>query len=253
MPRRFEVDRLAVEVHVTRREMGAAAARRAAGILRTAIEQDGKAALVLAAAPSQNEFLEALCAQPEVDWRCVTAFHMDEYAEIRAEHPASFRNYLRERIAERVTLAAFHEIRGDAADLDVECERYANLLSAAQPVLVAMGIGENGHLAFIDPDECNFSDPRDVRIVNLDQACRAQQVHDGCFGRIEDVPRRAISLTIPFFLRVPHAVVCVPGERKRDAVRAALSGPVEERCPASALRRHPDATLFLDADAAGLL
>jgi glucosamine-6-phosphate deaminase len=118
---------------------------------------------------------------------------------------------------------------------------------------VALGIDENGHLAFIDPGECDFEDPRDVRIVNLDDACRAQQVHDGAFSRVEDVPRRALSLTIPFFLRTPHAVVTVPGPAKARAVRAALEGPVSPRCPASILRQHPGAAIFLDTDSAALL
>jgi glucosamine-6-phosphate deaminase len=154
---------------------------------------------------------------------------------------------------DRVPVAAFHELAGDAADLQAEADRYQRLLAERPPVLVALGIGENGHLAFIDPGECDFDDPRDVRIVNLDDACREQQVHDGAFARVEDVPRRALSLTIPFFMRTPHAVVTVPGPAKARAVRDAIEGPISPACPASILRNHPGAAIFLDADSAALL
>jgi len=230
-----------------------ASAARASAIVRQAIEEQGSAGMVFAAAPSQNEFLAGLLADRSIDWPRVTAFHLDEYAGIPATHPASFRRFLRDRLMDHVPLAAFHELAGDAADLEAECRRYEQLLAAQPSVMAALGIGENGHLAFIDPGECDFEDPHDVRIVTLDEICRMQQVHDGGFDRLTDVPRRALSLTIPFFLRTPHAVISVPGESKRQAVLAALTGPIEDSCPASVLRRHPNATLFLDGESAALL
>jgi len=204
---------------------------------------------VFASAVSQDPFLAALRTQ-EIDWPRVTAFHMDEYAGMSGDHPASFRRFLRERLFDHVPVAAFHQLDGEASDVPAECERYAQLLRAAAPCLVIMGIGENGHLAFIDPPVCRFDDPRDVRGVELDDVCRTQQVHDGAFATLEDVPRRALSLTVPLFLRVPRALVFVNGEHKSAAVRAALEGPIAETCPASALRRHPSAILFLDPAAA---
>jgi glucosamine-6-phosphate deaminase len=249
----FVVDHLPVSVYPTRGALGRASASAASAILRAAIEREGSAAVVFAAAPSQNEFLAQLRADSSIEWRRVTAFHLDEYAGISASHPASFRRFLRERLFDHVPVAAFHELAGDAADLEAEADRYQRLLLAQPPVLVALGIGENGHLAFIDPSECDFEDPNSVRIVNLDDVCRLQQVHDGSFQRVEDVPRRALSLTVPFFLRTPHAVVTVPGAAKSRAVRDALEGPVEPSCPASALRKHPAAQLFLDRDSAALL
>jgi len=249
----FVADRLAVSVHATRHDLGRASARAASAIIRQAIYRDGGAAVVFAAAPSQNEFLAQLREDMSIDWRSVTAFHLDEYAGLAASHPASFRRFLRERLMDHVPLAAFHELAGDAPDLEAEANRYQRLLAETPPVLVALGIGENCQLAFIDPGECDFHDPRDVRVVHLDDACRRQQVHDGAFQHVEDVPRRALSLTVPFFLRTPHAVVTVPGAAKGQAVRDALEGPVDPRCPASALRRHPGATLFLDRDSAALL
>jgi glucosamine-6-phosphate deaminase len=249
----FAADALAVHVFPNRRDAGMASAAAASAVIRAAIEKDGAASVVFAAAPSQNEFLAQLRADPSIPWRRVTAFHLDEYAGLPAHHPASFRRFLRERLMDHVPLAAFHELAGDAPDLDAEADRYQRLLAEQSPVLAALGIGENGHLAFIDPDECDFNDPRDVRIVHLDDVCRRQQVHDGSFDRVENVPQRALSLTIPFFMRTPHAVVTVPGPAKARAVRDTLRGPIEPRCPASILRQHAGAVLFLDHDSAALL
>jgi glucosamine-6-phosphate deaminase len=242
-----------VFVYPNRRDVGLASAAAASAIVRAAIEKDGAAGVVFAAAPSQNEFLAALRGDAAIDWRRVTAFHLDEYAGLPSGHPASFRRFLRESLMDRVPVAAFHELAGDAPDLQAEANRYQRLLAERPPVLVALGIGENGHLAFIDPGECDFDDPRDVRVVNLDDACREQQVHDGGFARVEDVPRRALSLTIPFFMRTPRLVVTVPGPAKARAVRDAIEGPISPACPASILRNHPGAAIFLDADSAALL
>uniref|UniRef100_Q01ZN3 Glucosamine/galactosamine-6-phosphate isomerase n=1 Tax=Solibacter usitatus (strain Ellin6076) TaxID=234267 RepID=Q01ZN3_SOLUE len=233
-------------------EAGAAGAQIAAAIIAETIARDGKAAVVFASAVSQDPFLAALREQP-IEWPRLAAFHMDEYAGMAADHPASFRRFLRDRLFDHVPVAAFHQLDAEAADANAECERYAALLRASNPCLVIMGIGENGHLAFIDPPVCDFHDPRDVRPVELDDVCRMQQVHDGAFARLEDVPARALSLTVPFFLRVPRALVFVNGPHKSAAVHAALDGPITEACPASALRRHPSAVLFLDPPAASLL
>jgi len=250
--RTFHRDRLEVRIFDDRELAAQVGAELAAEIVREEIGRTGRAAVVLASAVSQDAFLKALRGK-EIDWARVTAFHMDEYLGMGARHPASFRRFLRERLMAHVPVAAFHELDGEAANPEAECARYAGLLMEAEPCLVTMGIGENGHLAFIDPAECDFEDPRDVRAVRLDKVCRMQQVHDGAFTRLEDVPRGALSLTVPFFLRVPRALVFVNGKKKSPAVRAALEGPVTEACPASALRRHPSAVLFLDPAAAGKL
>jgi glucosamine-6-phosphate deaminase len=238
-----------VQIYSHRDEAGAAGAQVAAAVIREEIARKGKAAVVFASAVSQDPFLAALRCE-KLDWSALTAFHMDEYAGMSERHPASFRRFLRERLLDGVPLAAFHGLDAEAPDLEAECDRYAALLRQAHPCLVVMGMGENGHLAFIDPPVCRFDEPRDVRVVDLDDICRMQQVHDGAFASIEDVPKRALSLTVPFFLRVPRAVVFVNGGRKSAAVRAAIEGPIAESCPASALRRHPWATLFLDQAAA---
>jgi glucosamine-6-phosphate deaminase len=249
----FSCARLRVEVFPSRGMMGVAAARSVGDAIRDTLARTGRAAVIFASAPSQNEFLAALRAEPGIDWPRVTAFHLDEYVGIAPDHPSSFRRFLVDRLFSHVKVAAFHGLDGQAADLAAECARYAALLRAARPSLAILGVGENGHLAFIDPPVCDFSEPADVRVVELDEPCRRQQVHDGCFASLADVPRTALSLTVPFLLRVPRAVAIVPGPAKRSAVTAALQGPVTTECPASALRRHRDATLFLDDEsAAGL-
>jgi glucosamine-6-phosphate deaminase len=243
---------LEVRIYSGRDQAGAAGAEIATAAIGEQIRREGKAAVVFASAVSQDPFLAALRTHG-IDWPRVTAFHMDEYAGMSPAHPASFRRFLQERLFDHVPVAEFHGLNAEAAGLDAECDRYAALLRAARPCLVIMGIGENGHLAFIDPPVCRFDETRDVRPVELDEVCRLQQVHDGAFARLEDVPKQALSLTVPFFLRIPRALVFVNGERKSAAVRAALEGPITEQCPASALRRHPAATLFLDPGAASLL
>ena len=233
--------------------MGVAAARVVADATRGLLARDGRAAVIFASAPSQNEFLAALRQEPGIDWPKLTAFHLDEYVGIAPDHPASFRRFLVDRLFAHVEVAAFHGLDGQAQDLAAECARYAALLRQAAPALAILGIGENGHLAFIDPPVCNFAERADVRVVELDEPCRKQQVNDGCFPSLEEVPRTALSLTVPFLMRVPRAVAIVPGPAKRAAIRSAIQGPATTACPASILRRHRDATLFLDEDSAARL
>ncbi|HXK12467.1 MAG TPA: TIM barrel protein [Vicinamibacteria bacterium] len=244
---------LRVEVLPSRAMMGVAAARTVAERIHDLLARDGRAAVVFASAPSQNEFLAALRQEPGIDWPKVTAFHLDEYVGISPDHPASFRRFLVDRLFAHVEVAAFHGLDGQAGDLAAECARYAALLRKEAPALAILGVGENGHLAFIDPPVCDYAEPADVRVVELDEPCRRQQVNDGCFPSLDEVPRTALSLTVPFLMRVPRAVAIVPGPAKRTAIQAAIQGPVTAACPASILRRHRDATLFLDEDsAAGL-
>ena len=245
--------RLRAEVFPSRPMMGLAAARAVAEAIRDLLARVGRAAVIFASAPSQDEFLAALRQEPGIEWRKLTAFHLDEYVGIAPDHPASFRRFLVDRLFAHVTVAAFHGLDGQAPDLAAECARYAALLREAGPALAILGIGENGHLAFIDPPVCDFAEASDVRVVELDEPCRRQQVNDGCFPSLEEVPRTALSLTVPLLMRVPRVVAIVPGPAKRAAVQAAIDGTVTTACPASILRRHRDATLFLDEDsAAGL-
>ena len=244
--------RLQIEIHPDRAALGRAAGSAAGREIERLIGESGEAAVVFAAAPSQHETHATLRADSRVDWLRVTALHMDEYAGMPPDHPASFRRFLRNSLFDFAPVKAFHELSGDARDLRAECRRYAALLREAGPRLCVLGIGENGHLAFNDPP-ADFEDPEDVKIVDLDEACRAQQVHDGCFGKIEDVPRQALTLTVPALMRIPRLILAVPGRAKAEAVRAAVEGEITPCCPASILRRHSHATLYLDRDSAALL
>lgn len=251
--RTFRAGRLGVRVDPDREAMGRAAALAAAESLRARLSRQDAVRVIFAAAPSQDEFLDALIDAEGVDWRRVHAFHMDEYLDLPAEAPQRFAAFLRARLFDRLPFGAVHTLDPAPADPEAACARYTALLSAAPIDLVCLGIGENGHLAFNDPPVADFDDPADVKVVALDDACRRQQVHDGCFATLEAVPRRAVTLTIPALLRARQLSVVVPGPTKANAVRAALLGPIEPRCPASVLRRHERATLYLDPDAAALL
>jgi glucosamine-6-phosphate deaminase len=234
-------------------ELGPVAAARAAGVIRDAIEARGRAHVMFASGNSQRAFLDALTRDASVDWTRVVGFHMDEYLGIAAEHPASFRRYMRERIVDVAHPGAFHEITGDAPDADVECVRYAGLLGMQPLDLCCLGIGENGHLAFNDPPVADFDDPLDVKVVELDEVCRRQQVGEGHFARLDLVPERAITVTIPALLRAAVVLAIVPEARKREPVERALHGPVTTECPASILRTRSNVTLFLDAESSALV
>jgi glucosamine-6-phosphate deaminase len=247
------MDALRVRVFPDSRALGSAAAQHAATVLRDAIAARGNAYAMFATGNSQFAFLDALVLDESIDWTRVIGFHMDEYVGIAADHPASFRRYLRERLVERVALAAFHDIEGDTPDAGAECERYAGLLRDHPLDLCCLGIGENGHLAFNDPPVADFDDPLDVKVVELDDACRQQQVGEGHFPDVDAVPTRAITVTIPALLRASTVLAIVPEARKAEPVRRALVGPIDTACPASILRRQPHATLYLDAESAGAL
>lgn len=238
-----------------RQAMGRAAAEHVLEILSGVLSSRARARVIFACAPSQDQFLESLVklSGGRLDWGRITAFHMDEYEGLGADQPASFRAYLRGHLLDHVGMGEFHPIEGQAPDAEVECRRYAALVDAGPIDLICLGIGENGHLAFNDPPVADFGDTVSAKVVELDEVCRMQQVHDGCFGSMEAVPRRALTLTLPVFLRATHLSVVVPGERKAAAVRAACRGPVSERCPASLLQTRGNAVLFTDrAAAAGL-
>jgi glucosamine-6-phosphate deaminase len=205
--------------------------------------------MIFGAAPSQNEMLAALVAEPGIDWGRVTAFHMDEYLGLPPAAPQRFGLWLKRALFDRVPFGAVHPIAPEP-DPEAGIAAYAGLLAAAPIDAVCLGIGVNGHLAFNDPPVADFADPLDVKIVELDAVCRRQQVDDGAFAREADVPRRAITLTIPRLLRADRLFCVVPGPAKRAAVRRALRDPIGEACPATALRGHPDCTLYLDKDSA---
>jgi glucosamine-6-phosphate deaminase len=252
-PKRLKFDQLSVEIHPTRDAAGEAAARAAAETLVSLHQTHASIAVIFATGASQISTLAALIALEGIPWTQITGFHMDEYIGLPVDHPASFRRYMREKLTDRVPMKQFHEINGNALDPQRTAVAYAEQLRAAAPQLCLLGIGENGHLAFNDPPVPDFSDPLDAKVVELDRMCREQQVAEGWFADIADVPESAITLTIPALMRVPRLIVSVPGMRKAAIVRRALHDAVSTDCPATALRSHPGATLFLDLESAGEL
>ena len=242
-----------IRIFETKSELGAVAAAAGAEAIRNALAARGQATIILATGVSQIEMLDNLVRAPDIAWDRVTAFHLDEYIGLPVSHPASFRRYIKERVADRLPeLKAIHYVDGEAADRFVETYRLDALI-ARHPVDVAfIGIGENGHLAFNDPP-ADFDTGKPYLVVCLDEACRRQQMGEGWFAKLEDVPRRAISMSIKRILASARLVVTVADERKATAVRNTVDGPLTNLVPASILRTHADCTLFLDRDAASLL
>jgi glucosamine-6-phosphate deaminase len=247
------VEAIKVEIHPDSKAAGIAAAQAAAQAFIKIEKTHSSVDVIFATGASQLNTLDALTANEDLPWSRVVGFHMDEYIGIEADHPASFRGYLRERLTSKVKMAAFHEIDGSAPHPEQTAHEYAEKLRAADPQLCLLGIGENGHLAFNDPGVADFADPLDAKIVTLDDECRRQQVAEGWFASVDEVTQRAITLTIPALLRVPKLIVSVPGKRKASIVRRALTEPISTGCPATILRTHPDVTLYLDAESAGEL
>jgi len=241
----FKIDNLLVKVYSEEAEMGAAAAEFVALTLASVIEERGKANLILATGTSQFSFLEELKEQ-DVEWSKITVFHLDEYTGISDQHPASFRKYLKDRILDEVKPGKVYLINANAGDLVAEMAIYEALLKSHPVDVACIGIGENGHIAFNDPPVADFNDPKWVKVVELDEACRRQQLGEGWFPTLEDVPKYAVTLTTPAVMRCKTISCVVPGERKAKAVNDALYGKISTACPASILREHPSAVLFLD-------
>ena len=240
-------DRLTVESFATRADMGAAAATDIAIALRERLSTQPNVRMVFAAAPSQAEMLGALASTPGIDWSRVTAFHMDEYIGLDPASPARFANWLDAHVFTRLSFAAVHRMTPEP-DADAEVARYAALMNEAPIDFVCLGIGVNGHIAFNDPPVADFNDPVDVKIVELDDICRQQQVDDDCFPDLGSVPHHAITLTVPRLMRADRLFCVVPGAVKRDAVSKTLHAPLSTECPASILRTHAACTLYIDKD-----
>ena len=250
--RSLQVDQMPVHVFESNAALGRRAAEDLAEILSAAIAERGQAAVILATGNSQLSFMEALRALPGVDWAKVIVFHMDEYLGMSDDHPASFPLYIRQKLTDHVGPRAFYAMRGDTPEVEAELARYAGLLAEHPPDACVLGIGENGHLAFNDPP-ADFHTEAVIHVVELDERCRGQQVGEGHFRTIDDVPPRALSLTVPALLAPAHVLAVVPEPRKAAAVQAALYGPVSPQCPASILRTHAHVTLYLDRDSARLV
>lgn len=247
-----QVDQLPVRIYPTRQAMGAAVGTAVAAALRALLAQQKCVRVIFAAAPSQSEMLATLAAAPGIDWSRVITFQMDDYLDLPASAPQRFSTYLHQHLFALVQPGTVQQLiptaiaSDDHAAIAAECARYAALLAAAPIDLVCLGIGENGHLAFNDPPVADFHDPAAVKLVELDDACRQQQVNEGNFPTLAAVPRCAITLTIPTLLAGKRLFCTVPGAAKRAAIAATLWGPIATSCPASILRQHPACTLYTD-------
>lgn len=253
--RSFDVDKIQVEIYPSKLAASVAAAAKASSILNMGdIASNGRRLrIVVGTGNSQEDMVKALAQGASIYWNRVEVFHMDEYVGMPATHPASFRRWLKTRLVDAVHPVQAHYLNGDAQDLEEECRRYENILRSGPIDVCFLGFGENGHIAFNDPHVANFQDPVGVKRVRLDERCRLQQVGEGHFDNLESVPEEALTITCPLLISARYLICCVPERRKAEAVRNALEGPITPSCPASLVRTHPRAFVFLDAESASLL
>ena len=249
----FNKDLLKVNIYSSRDKMGICAAKDVKAAILRALSEKDEINMIFAAAPSQNEVLANLANDREIPWGRVNAFHMDEYIGLDKNAPQGFGNFLRDHIFGIAPFKSVNYIRIDASDAEEECERYSNLLRENPVDIVVLGIGENGHIAFNDPPFADFDDDKLVKTVKLDEVCRNQQVNDGCFAVIDEVPTHALTLTVPALMSGKELYCIVPAKTKARAVYETVNGEISESCPASVLRTHKNATLYLDPDSSSLL
>jgi glucosamine-6-phosphate deaminase len=250
--RSMVVDHIPVHVFESNEALGRRAGDDLAAVFSHIIGEKGHVVVILASANSQLTFLHALRVKRDIEWGKVIVFHMDEYLGMSDQHPASFARFIRQELVSFVHPSAFYPIRGNPTDLNSELERYADLLRRYPPDVCVLGIGENGHLAFNDPP-ADFETKKVIHVVSLDIRCRMQQVNEGHFATLEDVPKQAITLTVPTLLAAKRVLAIVPKAGKAVPVKAALEGPVTPDCPASILRTQPHVTMYLDEESASLL
>lgn len=251
--RNFQVDKLNVKAFETRVEMGEVAALDIKNKFCELLKQKEEINVIFAAAPSQNDVLKSLTLDKDIEWNRINAFHMDEYIGLSKDAPQGFGNFLKEHIFGLVPFKSVNYIDCTAANPEKEAERYSKILAENPTDVVIMGIGENGHIAFNDPPVADFNDKVLVKPVKLDEICRNQQVNDGCFKSIDEVPTHALTLTVPALVRAPYLFCIVPAPTKANAVKETLTGSIDEHCPASILRTQDNAILYLDKDSSALI
>ena len=251
--RNFQVDKLNVKAFETRVEMGEVAALDIKNKFCELLKQKEEISVIFAAAPSQNDVLKSLTLDKDIEWNRINAFHMDEYIGLSKDAPQGFGNFLKEHIFGLVPFKSVNYIDCTAANPEKEAERYSKILAENPTDVVIMGIGENGHIAFNDPPVADFNDKVLVKPVKLDEICRNQQVNDGCFKSIDEVPTHALTLTVPALVRAPYLFCIVPAPTKANAVKETLTGSIDEHCPASILRTQDNAILYLDKDSSALI
>lgn len=249
----FKKDKMEVKIFPTRDEMGISAANDIASAIKELLKEKDEINMIFAAAPSQNDMLLHLCEKEDIEWGRINAFHMDEYIGLNPNAPQCFSNFLKEKIFGLKPFKSVNLINAGASSPEEECVRYSGLLKENPVDIVCMGIGENGHIAFNDPHVADFSDPEVVKPVGLDEVCRMQQVNDGCFNSIDEVPKFALTLTIPTLMSAGYNFCVVPASTKANAVKNTVEGEIGEWCPATALRKKDNSILYCDADSSALL
>jgi len=253
MLKEFRQDNLECRIYSTRSKMGIAAAEDIHNKILELLSEKDTINMIFAAAPSQNEMLEALAGKKDIPWNRINAFHMDEYIGLPESAPQRFGTFLNKAIFERVPFKNVYLINSNSKSIEDECKRYTELLQNNPVDIVCLGIGENGHIAFNDPGVADFNDKELIKVVELDDVCRQQQVNDGCFEKLDDVPKNALSLTIPALTAGAYMYCVVPAATKANAVKNTINGPVSEDCPASVLRTHKNAVLYCDSDSGAYL
>ena len=246
-------DKLFVKIFGTRDEMGKAAANDIAECIKELLSKKEEINMIFAAAPSQNDMLYHLCERNDIEWERINAFHMDEYIGLKSDAPQCFSNFLKRYIFDLKPFKSVTLINAAATDPAAECQRYTELLKKYPVDIVCMGIGENGHIAFNDPHVADFNDSQTVKVVELDEVCRMQQVNDGCFLSIDEVPKYALTLTIPTLVSANYNFCVVPAPTKANAVKNTVEGEINEKCPATILRNKDNAIMYCDKDSSALL
>jgi glucosamine-6-phosphate deaminase len=250
--REINKDKLIAKIYSGRPELGAAAAEILTAKISELLKTKEYINIIFASAPSQNEFLAELLNK-NIEWNRINAFHMDEYIGLHPDASQGFGNFLKDRLFSKVNCREVNYLNGNATDPQDECKRYSDLLINYPTDIVCLGIGENTHLAFNDPHVADFNDPLIVKVVDLDQDCRSQQVNDGCFATIDDVPTHALTITMPALFKSTFAYAIVPGKFKANAIFHTLNSDISELYPSTILRRHDHAVLFIDEDSASKL
>lgn len=249
----FKKDELLVKIYDTRDFMGVGASEDIASCIKQLLEEKSEINIIFAAAPSQNDMLRHLCERNDIEWERINAFHMDEYIGLKPDAPQCFSNFLKRSIFDLKPFKSVNLIDASATNPQDECDRYSELLKKHPVDIVCMGIGENGHIAFNDPHVADFNDDAAVKSVELDDVCRMQQVNDGCFATLDDVPKFAITLTIPTLMSAEYNFCVVPAATKAVAVKNTVEGEISHACPASVLRNKPNAILYCDSESSTLL
>lgn len=248
----LKADKLLVKVYENREKMGEQSAMEVAKAINQLLLEKEAVNMIFAAAPSQDDFIAALMRE-DIEWEKINAFHMDEYIGLDSQAPQGFGNFLKDRLFGKKPFKNVFYLNGNANDLDEECRRYEALLTNYPSDIVCMGIGENGHIAFNDPHVAMFDDKVLVKVVDLDYKCRVQQVNDGCFQKLEEVPTHALTLTVPALVKPAYVFCVVPAKTKAEAVKTTVYGEIDESCPATILKSHDRAVLYTDRDSAQLL